>query len=80
VWIDGLPNLVIGLREGLEIGLVVSILLAAVRRAGKGTSAVWLGVQAAALLSLGFGAVLAFSRAELTISDSPVDFGPLSHG
>ncbi|MEV6610666.1 iron uptake transporter permease EfeU [Kutzneria sp. NPDC051319] len=78
MWVDGLPNLVIGLREGLEIGLVVSILLAAVRRTGAGASAVWLGVLAAALLSLGFGAVLAFSRAELTITAQAVFGGLLS--
>jgi len=80
VWLDGLPNLVIGLREGLEIGLVVSILLAAVRRAdqGRGTGPVWLGVLSAALLSLGFGAVLAFSRAELTITAQAVFGGLLS--
>jgi high-affinity iron transporter len=80
VWVDGLPNLVIGLREGLEIGLVVSILLAAVRRADpdRGTAAVWLGVLSAALLSLGFGAVLAFSRAELTITAQAVFGGLLS--
>lgn len=80
MWLDGLPNLVIGLREGLEIGLVVSILLAAVRRAdqGRGTGPVWLGVLSAALLSLGFGAVLAFSRAELTITAQAVFGGLLS--
>ncbi|MFC0439983.1 iron uptake transporter permease EfeU [Kutzneria buriramensis] len=80
MWVDGLPNLVIGLREGLEIGLVVSILLAAVRRADpdRGTAAVWLGVLAAALLSLGFGAVLAFSRAELTITAQAMFGGLLS--
>ncbi|MFI9383089.1 iron uptake transporter permease EfeU [Kutzneria sp. NPDC052558] len=78
--LDGLPNLVIGLREGLEIGLVVSILLAAVRRTGRGhgTGPVWLGVLSAALLSLGFGAVLAFSRAELTITAQAVFGGVLS--
>lgn len=78
MWVDGLPNLVIGLREGLEIGLVVGILLAAVRRTGKGPAPIWLGVLAAGLLSLGFGAVLAFSRAELTITAQAVFGGLLS--
>jgi high-affinity iron transporter len=78
VWVDGLPNLVIGLREGLEIGLVVGILLAAVRRTGKGVAPIWLGVLAAGLLSLGFGAVLVFSRAELTITAQAVFGGLLS--
>jgi high-affinity iron transporter len=80
VWADGLPNLVIGLREGLEIGLVVSILLAAVRKAApdRSTAPIWLGVLAAALLSLGFGAVLAFSRAELTLTAQSVFGGLLS--
>ncbi|HEY0804801.1 MAG TPA: iron uptake transporter permease EfeU, partial [Pseudonocardiaceae bacterium] len=68
VWADAVPNLLIGLREGLEGGLVVSILLAAVTR-GSATASkrpVWLGVLAAVLLSLGFGAVLTFSRSALS--------------
>jgi high-affinity iron transporter len=65
------PNLLIGLREGLEGGLVVSILLAAVRRGGgragsPATRPVWLGVLAALMLTLSFGAVLTFSAAELS--------------
>jgi high-affinity iron transporter len=67
------PNLLIGLREGLEGGLLVSILLAAVGRSGaadgdtrSATRPVWLGVLAAVMLSLSFGAVLTFSRSELS--------------
>lgn len=80
MWAEGVPNLVIGLREGLEIGLVVSILLAALRKTAPGTSAspLWTGVLAAAVLSLGFGAALTFSRAELTAQAQSVFAGVLS--
>src|SRR5262245_36093857 len=63
MWADAVPNLLIGLREGLEGGLVVTILLAAVRKAGGGASTrpVWFGVAAAVTLALSFGAVLTFS-------------------
>jgi high-affinity iron transporter len=72
VWADAVPNLLIGLREGLEGGLLVSILLAAVRRSGNSAStsqavrSIWLGVLAALMLSLSFGAVLTFSKSELS--------------
>jgi high-affinity iron transporter len=73
VWADAVPNLLIGLREGLEGGLLVSILLAAVGRSGaadedarSATRPVWLGVLAAVMLSLSFGAVLTFFRSELS--------------
>jgi high-affinity iron transporter len=76
VWADALPNLLIGLREGLEAGLVVSILLAAVRKhadattpgtAGRITTApIWMGVAAAVVLALSFGAVLTFYRSVLS--------------
>ncbi len=60
-WADAGPNLLIGLREGLESGLIVTILLAAVRRSGKSasTAPIWAGVLAAVAMSLSFGALLA---------------------
>jgi high-affinity iron transporter len=74
-WADSIPNLLIGLREGLEAGLVVSILLAALRKTaaadagargpGEGsrvsTAPIWLGVLGAVTLSGSFAAVLTFS-------------------
>ena len=68
-WADSVPNLLIGLREGLEAGLVVSILLAAVRKtaATRGATApVWLGVLGAVTLSASFAAVLTFSTSVLS--------------
>jgi len=68
-WADIVPNLLFGAREGLEAGVVVSILLAAVRgavpahggdgRARKPSAApVWLGVLGGAMLSGSAAAVL----------------------
>jgi high-affinity iron transporter len=70
MWADAIPNLLVGLREGLEAGLVVSILLAALRKAepadgaaGRRTSSapVWLGVLGAVMLAGSFAAVLTYS-------------------
>ena len=93
-WADSVPNLLIGLREGLEAGLVVTILLAAVRktaaaRAGRasasGTSAptvstapIWLGVLGAVTLSGAFAAVLTFSVSALTSAGQEAVGGLLS--
>ncbi|HEY1623330.1 MAG TPA: iron uptake transporter permease EfeU [Streptosporangiaceae bacterium] len=76
MWADALPNLLIGLREGLEAGLVVSILLAAVRKHSEAdntgtsrtvsTTPIWIGVAAAIVLALSFGAVLTFYRSVLS--------------
>lgn len=80
MWADGVPNLLIGLREGLEAGLVVSILLAALRRsdAKASTAPIWLGVLAAILLAAGFGAALTFSRSELSTTAQEAFGGVLS--
>jgi high-affinity iron transporter len=81
VWADAVPNLLIGLREGLEGGLVVSILLAAVRRSSTDSSAgrsIWIGVLAALMLSLSFGAVLTFSKSELSAQAQDAFAGILS--
>src|SRR3954454_1237716 len=83
VWAEALPNLLIGLREGLEAGLIVSILLAAVHRgSGAGSRAaavpVWLGVAAAVVLALSFGAVLTFYRSVLSTNLQEALGGSLS--
>lgn len=83
MWADAVPNLLIGLREGLEAGLVVSILLAALKRtrpegAKAGSAPIWLGVLAAALLAISFGAVLTFSRSALSTRAQETFGGTLS--
>ncbi|MFG3223701.1 iron uptake transporter permease EfeU [Kitasatospora sp. NPDC048194] len=68
MWDEAFPSFLIGLREGLEAGLVVSILVATLVRAGqKGRlPQVWTGVAGAVALSLSFGAVLTFTAASLS--------------
>jgi high-affinity iron transporter len=83
VWADALPNLLIGLREGLEGGLVVSILLAAVRKMTgdserSSTAPIWMGVAAAVVLALSFGAVLTFYRSVLPTTGQEALGGVLS--
>ncbi|MGN6722049.1 MAG: iron uptake transporter permease EfeU [Marmoricola sp.] len=83
-WSDAVPNLVIGLREGLEMGLVVTILLAAIRKLAApaeqraATRPLWLGVAAALGLSVSFGAILTFSTAELSSKGEEIVAGVLS--
>jgi high-affinity iron transporter len=85
-WANSVPNLLIGLREGLEAGLVVSILLAAVRKTAApqepdrrtSTAPVWLGVLGAVTLSGSFAAVLTFSSGELSSRGQQAVSGLLS--
>jgi high-affinity iron transporter len=62
-----LPTYLIGLREGLEATLVVTILVAFLVKSGQRQrlSLVWVGVGLAAVLSVGFAALLEFTAAHL---------------
>jgi high-affinity iron transporter len=73
-------NYLIGLREGLEAALVVSILVAYMVKSGRGDRLppVWGGVAAAVALSLAFGAVLEFTSAEMTFEQQELFGGSLS--
>jgi high-affinity iron transporter len=66
-----LGNFLIGLREGLEATLVVTILVAFLVKSGRRERLpqVWAGVGAAVALSVGFGALLTFVAQDLLPSD-----------
>ncbi|GAA2765165.1 hypothetical protein GCM10010103_42060 [Streptomyces paradoxus] len=80
MWDDAFPSFLIGLREGLEAGLVVSVLVATLVRAGAGSRLpqVWTGVLAAIALSMSFGAVLTFTAASLSTTAQEAFGGALS--
>jgi len=80
LWAEFLPNLLIGLREGLEAGLVVTILVSAVRRADpeRSLAAVWVGVTAAIVVSLSLGAVLTYTSASMSPDAQATFAGVLS--
>ncbi|MCW7940753.1 iron permease [Streptomyces hygroscopicus] len=80
MWDDAFPSFLIGLREGLEGGLIVSILIATLVRAGAQSrlSQIWTGVLAAIALAMSFGAVLTFTAASLSATAQEAFGGTLS--
>ncbi|MEV5957181.1 iron uptake transporter permease EfeU [Streptomyces sp. NPDC051987] len=80
MWDDAFPSFLIGLREGLEAGLIVSILVATLVRAGAQNrlAQVWTGVLAAIALAMSFGAVLTFTAASLSETAQEAFGGTLS--
>jgi len=75
-----LANYLIGLREGLEAALVVSILVAYLVKTGHRDRlpAIWLGVGSATALSLAFGALLSFTSQHMSFQAQEAFGGVMS--
>ncbi len=73
-------NFLIGLREGLEAALLVTILIAYLVKSGRREHLrhVWTGVAAAVAVSLAFAAVLTFTSRAMTFEQQEIFGGTLS--
>lgn len=75
-----LGNFLIGLREGLEAALVVSILIAYLVKTGnrRALLPVWTGIGAAVVLACGFGIALSAASSEMQFKTQELFGGILS--